>query len=92
MKAHKRIKEYLVSWKCRDYDHGIPDEVPIQVAENNLAPSWRAIAVCLLKNDMNMTGLGFSSFHSEYYDALKQQEIAQRPGAIVRPVQMRLPL
>lgn len=92
MKTKKMIREYISNWKLKDYEQGIPDEVPNLVMDGRLAPSWKAIAVCLLKNDMHLTGLGFAGFHSEYYDAIKRDEISRRPGSGRVMIQTRLRL
>jgi predicted phosphoadenosine phosphosulfate sulfurtransferase len=47
-------------WEDRCYSKGIPDEVPELLAKTNRAPSWKKIAICLLKNDMKLRGLGFT--------------------------------
>ncbi len=47
-------------WEDRCYSSGIPDEVPDLLAKTNRAPSWKKIAICLLKNDMKLRGLGFT--------------------------------
>jgi predicted phosphoadenosine phosphosulfate sulfurtransferase len=52
--------EYVQTWQHRCYSAGIPDEVPNKVAASGRAPSWRAVAIALLKNDLNLYGLGFS--------------------------------
>jgi predicted phosphoadenosine phosphosulfate sulfurtransferase len=43
-----------------------------------LAPSYKAIAIALLKNDMGLHSLGFSPIKSEWYSAIKRIEIAER--------------
>jgi predicted phosphoadenosine phosphosulfate sulfurtransferase len=55
------VHRYLSLWKSRDYPEGIPDEVPDSLAKENLAPSWKAIACAILKNDMLLTSLGFTT-------------------------------
>lgn len=47
-------------WRNRCYFDDIPDEVPELLAKTNRAPSWKKIAICLLKNDMQLRGLGFT--------------------------------
>lgn len=51
---------YVSMWEGRCYFDGIPDEVPELLAKTNRAPSWKKIAICLLKNDMKLRGLGFT--------------------------------
>jgi predicted phosphoadenosine phosphosulfate sulfurtransferase len=55
------VQRYLKLWMSRDYPDGIPDEVPEVLAKENLAPSWKAIACAILKNDMLLTSLGFTT-------------------------------
>lgn len=44
----------------------------------NLAPSYKAVAIAILKNDHNLISLGFSAPKSSWYDALKKMEIEKR--------------
>jgi len=44
----------------------------------NLAPSYKAIAVAILKNDLQFLTLGFQPQESKWYSALKQVEIAEK--------------
>jgi predicted phosphoadenosine phosphosulfate sulfurtransferase len=57
----ERVWEYVRIWQGRCYLTGIPDEVPAKVASSGRAPSWKSIAICILQNDLNFYGLGFSS-------------------------------
>lgn len=59
-------------WRNRCYSDGIPDDIPELLARTNRAPSWRKIAICLLKNDMKLRGLGFTEAS---YDASVIAEI-----------------
>jgi predicted phosphoadenosine phosphosulfate sulfurtransferase len=38
----------------------IPDEVPAKVATSGRAPSWRAVAIALLQNDLHLYQLGYA--------------------------------
>ncbi len=49
----------------RCYKKGIPDEVPKNLAKINRAPSYKSIAICILKGDLLLKGLGFSGYESE---------------------------
>lgn len=49
------------------------------VADARLAPSWKAIAIAILKNDMQMTSLGYQATESEWYGVLKQIELGKKP-------------
>ena len=55
-----RVKAYLQMWKDRCYSDGIPDELPELLVKTNRAPSWKKIAICILKNDLKLRGLGFT--------------------------------
>jgi predicted phosphoadenosine phosphosulfate sulfurtransferase len=48
------------TWRQRCYSAGIPDEVPQKVAASRRAPSWRAVAIALLQNDLHLYQLGFA--------------------------------
>ena len=66
----ERIDNYVTTWENRCYPDGIPDEVPDGIMRSFRAPSYKAIAMALLKNDLGLIGLGFQGRHSQYYDAL----------------------
>ena len=74
----KRVDEYISNGMKCGYSDGIPDEVPDELMRLGLAPSYKAIAIAILKNDLQFTSLGFPGKHSDWYSALKQIEIAER--------------
>ncbi len=74
----QRIKQYVESWQTKGYQDGIPDEVPQVLMKLGLAPSWKAIALALLKNDSNFESLGFTAPISKWYSAFKRVEIEER--------------
>ena len=78
MSIRKKIKQYLNKWSMQGYLNDIPDEVPNQLMKLGLAPSYKAIALAILKNDHNMQDLGFSPPKSPWYSAIKRIEIAGR--------------
>lgn len=55
---------------------GIPDDVPKEIFD--MVPSYKRIAIAILKNDYSLKSLGFSPKTSEYYNAYKRIEIEQR--------------
>lgn len=73
------VQRYLRTWMSRDYEEGIPDEVPEVLAKENLAPSWKAIACAILKNDMLLTSLGFTTGREALCAKLKNNLGKQRP-------------
>ena len=64
------------------YNKDIPDECPNELMALGLAPSYKAIAICILRNDNNCTSLGFSQPKSKWYSALKKIEINKRNNNI----------
>ena len=75
---HSLIEKYIKIWKSRDYSIDIPDEVPEELINLNLAPSYKAISYAILKNDHSMKSLGFTPKKSEWYNKLKKIEIEGR--------------
>jgi len=75
---HNRIMHYVESWKPRGYENGIPEEVPSELMRLNLAPSHKAIALAVLKNDHALSSLGYSQPVSPWYSAIKKVEISKR--------------
>lgn len=73
-----RITLYLDKWKEQGYPEGIPDEVPEKLMKTNKAPSYKAIALAILRGDNHLTSLGFSAPKSKYYSILKKIEIDNR--------------
>lgn len=45
-------------WEKRCYEEGIPDEVAHKLLFSGRAPSWKAVAICLLSNDHQFQRLG----------------------------------
>jgi predicted phosphoadenosine phosphosulfate sulfurtransferase len=74
----KKIYQYIEKWKRQGYPTGIPNEVPMILMKNNLAPSYKAIALAILRNDHNLISLGFNSKKSKWYDVLKKIELKKR--------------
>ena len=72
------VLAYKEKWLERGYQNDIPQEVPEVLAKQNLAPSYKAIAIALLKNDIHFHSLGFSPVKSDWYSAIKRIEIAAR--------------
>jgi len=68
-------------WKDRCYSDGIPSEVPDAIDREHMAPSWKRIAIALLKNDMQMVALGYTPKASEWYGVLKRIEF-EKPACV----------
>lgn len=74
----KRIDQYIATWLDNKGYQEIPDEVPSQLMEENLAPSYKAICLAILKNDHHCISLGMSPPESKWYSELKRIELEQR--------------
>jgi len=72
----KRIENYVQTWENRCYSNGIPDESPPELLDK--VPSYKRIAMAILKNDNSLQSLGFTPKKSIYYSMLKKIEIDQR--------------
>jgi len=59
----QRVKAYTNLWEKRCYKGGIPDEVPELLAKTNRVPSFKSLAICLLRNDLKLRGVGFTEAH-----------------------------
>ena len=78
----KDIMNYIKTWEQRCYFDGIPDEVPIRIDQLNKAPSYRRIALSILKNDLEL--IGISPKKSIYYSMLKRIEINKRESKFIQ--------
>tara|TARA_R110000803_G_scaffold149611_3_gene215035 strand:+ start:998 stop:1252 length:255 start_codon:yes stop_codon:yes gene_type:complete len=72
------MTEYIKKWEACGYSDGIPDEAPSVLVRLGLAPSYKAIACAILKNDLNLLSLGFQGEYSEWYGILKREELDER--------------
>lgn len=73
----QRVESYIRTWERRCYGDGIPDEVPRKLMAVMRAPSYKAIAIAILHNDVNLYGLGLDQPSFRYW--LESQE--QHPQA-----------
>lgn len=65
-------------WENRCYYLGIPDEIPTNLANTNRVPSYKKIALAILKNDNSLKYIGMIPKTSKYYHMLKRIEISKR--------------
>jgi len=72
------ILKYIEDWEKRGYKNGIPDIAPDRLESLNKVPSYRKIALAILKNDPSFKSLGFTPKKSNVYSALKRIEIKNR--------------
>jgi hypothetical protein len=87
--VREKIAEYVRTWESRGYPDGIPDEVPAVLMRENLAPSYKAICLAIMRNDSPLTTLGFTRPESEWYGILKKAEIAKRPDGAAQLAKQR---
>jgi predicted phosphoadenosine phosphosulfate sulfurtransferase len=66
------VEKYVSQWEARCYQIGIPDEVPKRLADSGRVPSYKAIAMCILRNDLQLRALGFGRQESALVDAIYQ--------------------
>lgn len=74
----KKVERYIQDWEKCGYSEGIPDEVPDSLMQKGLAPSYKAICLAILKNDLQFYSLGYPQVKSEWYSALKKVELETR--------------
>lgn len=75
---NRKIQEYIREQKEKGYSIDIPDEAPIKLETLGKVPSYRRIAIAILKNDHHLTTLGKQAPHSHFYDELKRIELSDR--------------
>lgn len=85
----QKIKKYIISWKYKGYENGIPDRIPIRLHQLKKAPSYKGIALAILNNDYALKGLGYSPKKSKVYDAIKKEELYQR-GILSKQLKLKL--
>ena len=73
-----KILKYIKQWEQNCYFDGIPDEAPLRLEQLNKVPSYKQIAIAILKNDYSLKTLGLDSFTSNYYHELKKIELSAR--------------
>ena len=64
----ERVSTYVSLWEERCYYDGIPDSVPSLLEKTGRAPSYKAIAICILNNDLKLNGLGFKNESKKWAD------------------------
>jgi len=68
----RKAAVYVSTWRKRGYPDDIPDEVPDELSALCLAPSYKALAIALLKNDHSMQSLGFTPKLAPAYMRIKK--------------------
>lgn len=66
-----RVNSYVKVWEERCYKDGIPDEVTKRLSDSMRVPSYKAIAMAILQNDLALYTLGFQPVVSHWYRTVK---------------------
>lgn len=78
-----KFKVFIKWWKSRGYAEGIPDEAPLHLENQKLAPSWRRLCKVLLRNDYWCKGLTFtqpkSAAYGRYLELKKNKTLLKAP-------------
>lgn len=74
----RKIYKYIKEWENKGYEKGIPNEACERLERLCKVPSYRAICIAIMKNDMTLKSLGFSKPKCELYNELKSIEIRGR--------------
>ena len=77
------IYQYVIDWERKGYSDGIPDEGNPRLEQLHKIPSYRKIAVAILRNDRGLQSLGIAPKKSVYYHALKKIEIEGRDNFVL---------
>jgi len=70
------VASYVKTWEKRCYSDGIPDEAPNKLLDSGRVPSYKTIALAILRNDYKF--LGIVPECSEWAKILKQKDDKQR--------------
>jgi len=85
----KKIISYIQKWKTTVYLNDIPDVAPKRLEELNKVPSYRQVAIAIMKNDNQLKTLGYSPPYSKVYDELKRSELESK-GKIAKQFRLKL--
>jgi predicted phosphoadenosine phosphosulfate sulfurtransferase len=80
-----KIFTFIKWWEERGYHAGIPDEAPLILESQKLAPSYRRVCKSLLRNDYWCKGLGFTQHKTEAYEKYLKLKKEQRKEANFEP-------
>jgi predicted phosphoadenosine phosphosulfate sulfurtransferase len=65
-----RVRIYEKIWESRCYKDGIPEEIPAKLSKTLRVPSYKALALAILKNDFQFYSIGFPQRESEILNAI----------------------
>jgi predicted phosphoadenosine phosphosulfate sulfurtransferase len=69
----ERIKIYEKTWEQRCYKNGIPEEIPGKLEKTLRVPSYKAVALAILKNDLYFYSLGLPQRESQVLNAVLKE-------------------
>jgi predicted phosphoadenosine phosphosulfate sulfurtransferase len=72
------VRDFISTWEKRCYPNGLSDFAPRCLEKMCGVPSYRVIALAILKNDVTMKSLGFTPPPSRVYSQIKRAEIRAR--------------
>lgn len=84
-----KIRAYVRKWEGRGYPGGIPDEAPVLLEKACRVPSYRAICLAIMRNDVTLQSLGYTREPCHTYMAIKRAELLAR-GKIQPSPQLEL--
>mgnify|MGYP007096709557 CR=1 FL=1 len=56
-----KVAAWEARWAARCYSSGLPDSVPDGLLYSGRVPSWKAVALAVLRNDLHLKALGFAA-------------------------------
>jgi predicted phosphoadenosine phosphosulfate sulfurtransferase len=77
-----RVNSYVKVWEDRCYKDGIPDEVAKRLSDSMRVPSYKAIAMAILQNDLALYTLGFQPVVSHWYRTVKDMSAHDESGQV----------
>lgn len=60
---------YITKWKQRGYERDIPQECPRELSSRGIAPSYKAICLAILCNDLSLSSI---SPKKDWRDGIKK--------------------
>jgi len=79
----KIIYQYIIDWQSKGYSDCIPDEGNPRLEQLHKIPSYKKIAIAILRNDSSLQSLGVVAKKSKYYHMLKKIEIEGRDNYVL---------
>lgn len=68
----EKVQRYVSVWERRCYSDGLPEEVNSKLMASQRVPSYKSVALAILKNDHGLQSLGLSKPKDELYKQVKK--------------------